>query len=85
MKKIFFVSFLAIGTLAACVPPPKEQAEVAGKVSSTKTETQTFNLGDNRYVTKFCDGGRVIYTHSQYQKPGGIAIVENAEECKNNP
>lgn len=82
MKKIFFVSFLTLSTLAACAMPPKEQAEVAGNVSSTKTEIQSFSLGDNRYVTKFCDNHRAVYTHSQYQKPGGITIIENADECK---
>lgn len=93
MKKIFFVSFLAIAALAACAPDPNpRQEESSRKAASVPSMENIFSVGasdyeSNRvYVSKSCDHGRAIYvTSNNYDKAGGIAIVENAEECKNNP
>lgn len=85
MKKIFFVSFLALGlSVAACNRAPEPQNETA-PTNVTRVDSEELAIDDYHRINKICDHGRAIYAWSIYSEAGGVAVVENAPECKNNP
>lgn len=82
----FFAVFLAVGSLAACGGPVQQEsaAKPAHPVKSAANYQELLE-NDVESIKKVCDHGRAIYVHSRYGDPGEMRIVENAEECKNNP
>lgn len=92
MKKIMFIAMLSLA-LVGCGGPPVavEEAEAQAGEAASKVPVMeniySAGISDYEtsrvYVSKTCDNGRAIYiTSDNYSKPGGIAIVEDAKECK---
>lgn len=78
MRKLVLV-VAAVICLAGCAQPQAEQAqESEGAMPADLTQLAP-EVHDGTY--KFCDAGRAVYIMDGVRS-GGIAVVDNAPECK---
>lgn len=85
---VIFVCTLALA-LAGCSTgsdPLDTTAEpVQTRTADVEPEATGINIIAARShfrIFKVCDEGRAIYSAINYNDPGGLAVVENAPECK---
>ena len=80
MLKTLAITVAAL-SLAACYGQPTDHEGVETKSGHLQGMTAVADAR-NHGLYKVCDGTRLVYVSYAFQKPGGVAVVENARECQ---